>query len=126
MLDDLQEEIPKEHEQITDNPFGGGVSRQIECKDDKKRLCNLLWNQTWRLQMNMSVTGIEGAPDLKGGNGLRKYTTFKLSIHTPPSINPKRAAEIVTNKLIAKPYHLIQMLNLIVVDIWRMDLSVLK
>ena len=114
MLDELQVEIPKEHVQfarecidelgnsiITDNPFCDGVSPQIECKDDKDKLCQLLLNQTWRPQM--SVTGIEGIPDLKGGNVLRKYTTLKLSIRIPPSMDPKKAAKILTDKLTAKP-----------------------
>ena len=41
-------EIPIEHVQfareciITGNPFCDGVLRQIECKDDKEGLCQLL------------------------------------------------------------------------------------
>ena len=31
-------------------------------------------------------TGIDGMPNLKGGNVLRKYTTIKLSVRIPPTI----------------------------------------
>ena len=88
MLDDAQVEIPKEHVQFAcecideldiwieiDNP-----SPQIECKDDKEKFCQLLLNQTWRAQM--SVTGIEGIPDLKSGSVLRKYTCKSTTIFT--------------------------------------------
>ena len=53
--------------------------------------------------MHISVTGIQCAPDLKDGNGLRKYSTFKLSMRITPSINPNKAATILPDKVITKP-----------------------
>ena len=110
MLDDLHAEKPKEHVEfsrecidalgnsiVTDIPFCDGALSQIECKDDKDKLCQLL-NQTWRSQM--SVTGIDR---FKGGNVLRKYTTVKLSIRRPPSIDTHKAVKILTDRLTAKP-----------------------
>ena len=45
---------------------------------------------------------VEGVPDLKRDNLLKKYATVKLSIHTP-LMDPKKAAKILTDNLTAKP-----------------------
>ena len=50
-----------------------------------------LLNRTWRPAL--SVTGVEGFPDLgSAGNVLRPYTAFKLSLRLPPLIDGSKAA----------------------------------
>ncbi len=47
--------------------------------------------RTWR--PTLSVTGVEGFPDLGGaGNVLRPYTAFKLSLRLPPLVNGHEAS----------------------------------
>ncbi len=48
-------------------------------------------NRTWR--PTLSVTGVDGLPDLKNaGNVLRPYTAFKLSLRLPPLVDGNEAA----------------------------------
>jgi len=50
-----------------------------------------LLNRTWR--PTLSVTGVEGFPDLgNAGNVLRPYTAFKLSLRLPPLIDGNEAS----------------------------------
>ncbi|MDM4766976.1 M20 family metallopeptidase [Pelomonas sp. SE-A7] len=50
-----------------------------------------LLNRTWR--PTLSVTGVEGFPELKNaGNVLRPFTAFKLSLRLPPVIDGNAAA----------------------------------
>ncbi|MEK8051742.1 M20 family metallopeptidase [Ideonella sp. DXS22W] len=50
-----------------------------------------LLNRTWR--PTLSVTGVEGFPELKSaGNVLRPYTAFKLSLRLPPLVNGHEAS----------------------------------
>ncbi|MBT9455705.1 MAG: M20 family metallopeptidase [Burkholderiaceae bacterium] len=50
-----------------------------------------LLNRTWR--PTLSVTGVEGFPDLSNaGNVLRPYTAFKLSLRLPPLIDGNEAS----------------------------------
>ncbi len=51
-----------------------------------------LLNRTWR--PTLSVTGVDGMPDLRGaGNVLRPFTAFKLSLRLPPLVPGHEAAE---------------------------------
>jgi acetylornithine deacetylase/succinyl-diaminopimelate desuccinylase-like protein len=51
-----------------------------------------LINRTWK--PTLSVTGVEGFPELKNaGNVLRPYTAFKLSLRLPPLIDANEAAQ---------------------------------
>jgi len=106
MLKDLYVDIPESHIQYAKDvakvlgsevyeqiPFYGSGSPQIpECKTkkDETKLHELILNRTWRPQL--TVTGVEGMPGLKGGNVLRKFTTIKLSVRIPPSMNPQVAS----------------------------------
>ena len=76
------------------------ISQEAIHSSDSGIVRDSLSNQTWRAQM--PATGIEGIPDLKSGNVLRKCTTGKLSIDIPPLMDPKKAAKILTDKLTAK------------------------
>ncbi len=50
-----------------------------------------LLNRTWR--PTLSVTGVDGFPDLKSaGNVLRPYTAFKLSLRLPPLVDGHTAS----------------------------------
>ncbi len=50
-----------------------------------------LLNRTWR--PTLSVTGVEGFPDLgNAGNVLRPYTAFKLSLRLPPMVDGNEAS----------------------------------
>ena len=50
-----------------------------------------LLNRTWR--PTLSVTGVDGLPDLgNAGNVLRPYTAFKLSLRLPPLVDGNEAS----------------------------------
>jgi acetylornithine deacetylase/succinyl-diaminopimelate desuccinylase-like protein len=51
-----------------------------------------LLNRTWK--PTLSVTGVDGFPELKNaGNVLRPYTAFKLSLRLPPLVDGNQAAQ---------------------------------
>lgn len=51
-----------------------------------------LLNRTWR--PTLSVTGVDGMPDLKNaGNVLRPYTAFKISLRLPPLVEAAGAVQ---------------------------------
>ena len=51
----------------------------------------LILNRTWRPAL--AVVGLEGTPPLKdAGNVLRPYTSAKLSLRLPPTLDPEKAA----------------------------------
>jgi acetylornithine deacetylase/succinyl-diaminopimelate desuccinylase-like protein len=51
-----------------------------------------LLNRTWK--PTLSVTGVEGMPDLQNaGNVLRPYTAFKLSLRLPPMVEAAQAVQ---------------------------------
>ncbi len=52
----------------------------------------------------LEVTGIDGVPSLKdGGNVLRPFTTAKISLRLPPSVDPDMAGEALVRALTADP-----------------------
>ncbi|HEX3498835.1 MAG TPA: M20 family metallopeptidase [Stellaceae bacterium] len=65
-------------------------------------LTELVLNRTWRPQL--AVTGIEGLPALENaGNVLLPYTTAKLSLRLPPTLDGAAALAIVQKTLTADP-----------------------
>lgn len=67
-------------------------------------LSDLILNRTWRPQL--SVTGISGLPDPKNaGSVLLPYTKLKLSLRLPPTLDAKRASELIRNLLQRSPPH---------------------
>jgi acetylornithine deacetylase/succinyl-diaminopimelate desuccinylase-like protein len=61
-------------------------------------IAQLLLNSTWR--PTLSVTGVDGIPSLENaGNVLRPYTTLKLSLRLPPSVDARAAAQAVKQAL---------------------------
>lgn len=67
-------------------------------------LTELVLNRTWRPAL--SITGADGMPSLQNaGNVLRPHTAVKLSLRLPPTLEPKRAGEILKRVLEANPPH---------------------
>ncbi|MGY0611058.1 M20 family metallopeptidase [Luteimonas sp. A501] len=65
-------------------------------------LTELVLNRTWRPAL--SVTGIGGMPSLESaGNVLRPETAVKLSLRLPPTLDGKRAGELLQEALLRDP-----------------------
>jgi len=65
-------------------------------------LTELVLNRTWRPAL--SVTGVDGMPPLSSaGNVLRPYTSVKLSLRLPPTLDGKRAGELLREVLLKNP-----------------------
>ncbi|NLA66904.1 MAG: M20/M25/M40 family metallo-hydrolase, partial [Gammaproteobacteria bacterium] len=65
-------------------------------------LTELVLNRTWRPAL--SVTGIGGMPTLESaGNVLRPHTAVKLSLRLPPTLDGKRAGELLQEALLRDP-----------------------
>ena len=77
-------------------PFLDGMSPMA---DD---LTELVLNRTWRPAL--SVTGVDGMPPLSSaGNVLRPHTAVKLSLRLPPTLDGKRAGELLKDVLLKDP-----------------------
>ncbi|MGO9962762.1 MAG: M20/M25/M40 family metallo-hydrolase [Acidimicrobiales bacterium] len=56
------------------------------------------------LMPSLAVTGIDGLPSVNdGGNVLRPFTTLKIALRLPPSVDPDLAGEAVARALSADP-----------------------
>ena len=65
-------------------------------------LTELVLNRTWRPAL--SVTGVDGLPPLgSAGNVLRPYTSFKLSLRLPPTLDGRTAGELLKTALLRDP-----------------------
>ncbi|RPE77261.1 M20 family metallopeptidase [Vulcaniibacterium tengchongense] len=65
-------------------------------------LAELVLNRTWRPAL--SVTGADGLPPLaSAGNVLRPHTSVKLSLRLPPTLDGKRAGELLKEALLRDP-----------------------
>jgi acetylornithine deacetylase/succinyl-diaminopimelate desuccinylase-like protein len=75
------------------------VARMRPAADD---LTELVLNRTWRPQL--AVTGIDGLPAPENaGNVLLPYTTAKLSLRLPPTLDPEEAGKTMRRVLEADP-----------------------
>jgi len=73
-----------------------------EAQPNQKDLVQLILNRTWRAAL--SVTGAEGLPvPGQAGNVLRPYTTLKLSLRLPPTLDAKKAAKDLETLLVSNP-----------------------
>ena len=106
---ELQVEIPKERilqaeraaATLEDNTY-----KKFPFTDQTKPMhdshVELILNRTWRAAL--AVTGAEGMPDIQSaGNVLRPYTSLKLSLRLPPTVDAKQAAEDLKKLLEEKP-----------------------
>jgi acetylornithine deacetylase/succinyl-diaminopimelate desuccinylase-like protein len=65
-------------------------------------LTELVLNRTWRPAL--SVTGVDGMPPLSSaGNVLRPFTAVKLSLRLPPTLDGKRAGQMLSDALLRDP-----------------------
>ncbi len=65
-------------------------------------LTELVLNRTWRPAL--SVTGVDGMPPLSSaGNVLRPFTSVKLSLRLPPTLDGKRGGELLSEALLRDP-----------------------
>jgi acetylornithine deacetylase/succinyl-diaminopimelate desuccinylase-like protein len=65
-------------------------------------LSDLVLNRTWR--PTLSVTGADGLPSLTdAGNVLRPYTSVKLSVRLPPTMDGERASRLLKEALEKDP-----------------------
>jgi len=77
-------------------PFLDGM---VPMADD---LTELVLNRTWRPAL--SVTGVGGMPALdSAGNVLRPFTAVKLSLRLPPTLDGKRAGELLEQAITQDP-----------------------
>jgi len=77
-------------------PFLPGMTPMAE------DLAELVLNRTWRPAL--SVTGMDGMPPLSSaGNVLRPFTSVKLSLRLPPTLDGKRAGELLKELLVKDP-----------------------
>jgi acetylornithine deacetylase/succinyl-diaminopimelate desuccinylase-like protein len=66
------------------------------------KLDELVLNRTWRPAL--SITGMDGVPPLaSAGNVLRPQTSVKLSLRLPPTLDGKRAGELLKEALLRDP-----------------------
>jgi hypothetical protein len=81
-------------------PFVAGSTHMSKTAD----LVELELNKSWKA--NLSITGAGGLPEpLIAGNVLRDYTTLKLSMRLPPSLDPQEAFESLKKLLLTDiPY----------------------
>ena len=62
----------------------------------------LVLNRTWRPAL--SVTGADGLPSLSSaGNVLRPHTAVKLSLRLPPTVDGRKAGELLKDVLLKDP-----------------------
>lgn len=77
-------------------PFLPGMTPMAE------DLAELVLNRTWRPAL--SVTGVDGMPPLSSaGNVLRPYTSVKLSLRLPPTLEGKQAGQLLKELLEKDP-----------------------
>jgi acetylornithine deacetylase/succinyl-diaminopimelate desuccinylase-like protein len=82
-------------------PFLPGMTPMFN-KDAGADLAELVLNRTWRPAL--SVTGVDGMPPLSSaGNVLRPYTSVKLSLRLPPTLDGKRAGDLLKDALLRNP-----------------------
>ncbi|QCO67258.1 M20/M25/M40 family metallo-hydrolase [Luteimonas yindakuii] len=109
LLEGLHAEIPgerREQAQRASDVLGDEIyskfpllSGMRPMNDD---LAELVLNRTWRPAL--SVTGVGGIPSLdSAGNVLRPHTAVKLSLRLPPTVDGKRAGELLQRALTQSP-----------------------
>jgi acetylornithine deacetylase/succinyl-diaminopimelate desuccinylase-like protein len=74
------------------------ASLELSGGDGADRLLRRTWSPS------LAVTGMDGMPSVQeGGNVLRPFTTAKLSLRLPPSVDPELAGEALVRTLSADP-----------------------
>jgi len=107
--DEFYVEIPPqriEQAQLAAQTLGSEVYAKFPFVDGMQPanadLTELILNRSWRPQL--SVTGADGLPPLgSAGNVLRPFTTLKLSLRLPPTLDGKQASQALKRLLEAEP-----------------------
>ena len=114
LVDGLHVEIPAERlaqaakvadvlgDEVFDKfPFLPGMTPMYS-QDKAGDRTELVLNRTWRPAL--SITGEDGIPPLaSAGNVLRPYTSLKLSLRLPPTLDGKRGGELLQDVLLRDP-----------------------
>jgi acetylornithine deacetylase/succinyl-diaminopimelate desuccinylase-like protein len=108
-LDGLHAEIPaerveqaKEAARVLDTAVFDKFPLVAGLKPMADELNELVHNRT--LRPALSVTGVDGMPPLSSaGNVLRPFTSVKLSLRLPPTLDGKKAGELLKQTLEANP-----------------------
>ncbi|PJJ97266.1 peptidase M20 [Lysobacteraceae bacterium NML91-0213] len=109
LLEGLHAEIPaerREQAQRASGVLGDEVYSKFPLLEGMRPmnddLAELVLNRTWRPAL--SVTGVGGIPALdSAGNVLRPHTAVKLSLRLPPTVDGKRAGELLQQALTQDP-----------------------
>ena len=107
----LHAEIPEERlrqARVTAEILGGGVIQKFPFAEGVRPvvddLTEALLNRTWRPAL--SVTGADGLPPIRtAGNVLRPRTALKLSVRLPPTVDGKKATELLTSLFAGEAPH---------------------
>jgi acetylornithine deacetylase/succinyl-diaminopimelate desuccinylase-like protein len=105
----LKTEIPKDRvaqAKVAAQALGDAVYTKFPFVDGMKPantdLAQLVLNRTWRPAL--SVTGFEGAPaPANAGNVLRPFSTAKISMRLPPTVDAHKAADHLQGILLRDP-----------------------
>jgi acetylornithine deacetylase/succinyl-diaminopimelate desuccinylase-like protein len=109
LLDGLHVDIPEERRQQAQkvaDVLGSAVYDKFPLLPGMRPmhddLTELVLNRTWRPAL--SITGVDGIPPLdSAGNVLRPFTSLKLSLRLPPTLDGKRAGELLQEVLLRDP-----------------------
>ncbi|MCK6553084.1 M20/M25/M40 family metallo-hydrolase [Candidatus Binatia bacterium] len=86
--------------------LGGGLFAEFPFQPGVRPAANdveeSILNQTWRPQLE--IVGAEGLPGLqRAGNVLRPFTSLKLSLRLPPTLDAQTAAAVMAGLLTEEP-----------------------
>ena len=82
-------------------PFAGNTKPSVPKKSNDSN-AELLLEKTWRPQM--AITGMEGYPlPIDGGNVLLPYSTAKISLRLPPTLEAEKAVQAMKSALESDP-----------------------
>jgi len=109
ILDGLHVEVPadrmeqaREAARVLDTAIFDKFPLLAGMKPMSDDLTELVLNRTWRPAL--SVTGVDGMPPLSSaGNVLRPHTSVKLSLRLPPTLEGRKAGELLKQTLEADP-----------------------
>ncbi|MBV2209084.1 MAG: M20 family metallopeptidase [Thermomonas sp.] len=109
LLDGLQVEVPADRlaqARKVSTVLGNEVFDKFPFLPDMSPmnadLTELVLNRTWRPAL--SITGVDGLPPLaSAGNVLRPFTALKLSLRLPPTLEGKKAGELLKETLLKDP-----------------------
>jgi acetylornithine deacetylase/succinyl-diaminopimelate desuccinylase-like protein len=109
IVPELKTEIPKDRvaqAKLAAQALGDAVYTKFPFVDGMKPantdLAQLVLNRTWRPAL--SVTGFEGAPaPANAGNVLRPFSTAKISMRLPPTVDAHKAADHLQGILLRDP-----------------------